>query len=104
MLRARIANWSIDCDDIPYAIILVNPNKILFDASLRNTVNNHELMFTIWYIDNFVQVLNDDNCSDVPNVFIDESTGIVCYRTDCGEVVCEGLDEGPHFYPPSRSK
>ncbi|GAB2268912.1 hypothetical protein Dimus_003852 [Dionaea muscipula] len=30
----------------------------------------------------------------------DRSKGIVCYRDDSGEIVCEGLDEGPHFHHP----
>ena len=51
-----------------------------------------------------VQVIYGDHRDDLLNVFIDESTGIVCYRTEHGEVVCEGIDEGPHFYPPSGSK
>lgn len=39
----------------------------------------------------------------VLRVFSDDAKGIVCYRSKTGEVVCEGLDEGPHFYPPSGS-
>ncbi|KAJ7566849.1 hypothetical protein O6H91_02G121100 [Diphasiastrum complanatum] len=35
-------------------------------------------------------------------VFRDESKGIVCYRTPTGEITCEGIDEGPHFHPPSQ--
>ncbi|KAI5061397.1 hypothetical protein GOP47_0023902 [Adiantum capillus-veneris] len=34
-------------------------------------------------------------------VFADDTKGIVCYRTESGEIVCEGMDEGPQFYPPS---
>ncbi|GAB2222181.1 hypothetical protein Droror1_Dr00013384 [Drosera rotundifolia] len=30
-------------------------------------------------------------------VFEDRSEGIVCYRDDRGEIVCEGMDEGPRF-------
>ncbi|MCO5588851.1 hypothetical protein L7F22_042811 [Adiantum nelumboides] len=33
-------------------------------------------------------------------VFADDTKGIVCYQTESGEVVCEGMDEGPQFYPP----
>lgn len=36
-------------------------------------------------------------------VFADDTKGIVCYRTESGEIVCEGMDEGPHFYPPCGS-
>ncbi|GAB4841912.1 hypothetical protein Ancab_011868 [Ancistrocladus abbreviatus] len=31
-------------------------------------------------------------------VFEDHSKGIVCYKDDKGEIVCEGLDEGPRFH------
>ncbi|XP_055820249.1 uncharacterized protein LOC129889114 [Solanum dulcamara] len=40
-------------------------------------------------------------------VFEDKSTGIVCYRDENGEIICEGYDEGPRFYhqlPKSPSK
>ncbi|XP_055827756.1 uncharacterized protein LOC129895979 [Solanum dulcamara] len=30
-------------------------------------------------------------------VFEDESTGIVCYRDENGEITCEGYDEGPRY-------
>lgn len=32
-------------------------------------------------------------------VFKDESTGVVCYYDENGDVTCEGWDEGPHFQP-----
>lgn len=32
-------------------------------------------------------------------VFEDHSNGIVCYKDDNGEIICEGFDEGPRFYP-----
>ncbi|GKU92760.1 hypothetical protein SLEP1_g6446 [Rubroshorea leprosula] len=31
-------------------------------------------------------------------VFEDRSEGIVCYRDESGEIVCEGYDEGPRFH------
>lgn len=46
------------------------------------------------------KVLLDDAALQV---FSDDVKGILCYRSETGEVVCEGLDEGPHFYPPSGS-
>ncbi|KAH0691878.1 hypothetical protein KY289_019236 [Solanum tuberosum] len=30
-------------------------------------------------------------------IFEDESTGIVCYRDENGEITCEGYDEGPRY-------
>ncbi|KAI5061966.1 hypothetical protein GOP47_0022505 [Adiantum capillus-veneris] len=39
------------------------------------------------------------DCGDVFKIFADDSTGVVCYKNELGEMVCEGLDEGPHFYP-----
>ncbi|KAI3521311.1 hypothetical protein L2E82_16396 [Cichorium intybus] len=30
-------------------------------------------------------------------VFEDKSSGIVCYKDDKGEVICEGYDEGPRL-------
>ena len=32
-------------------------------------------------------------------VFEDKSNGIICYRDDSGEIICEGYDdeEGPRF-------
>lgn len=30
-------------------------------------------------------------------VFEDESNGIVCYSNENGEIICEGIDEGPRF-------
>eukprot|EP00243_Klebsormidium_subtile_P003406 TRINITY_DN16793_c0_g1_i1.p1 TRINITY_DN16793_c0_g1~~TRINITY_DN16793_c0_g1_i1.p1 ORF type:complete len:200 (+),score=29.16 TRINITY_DN16793_c0_g1_i1:130-729(+) len=30
-------------------------------------------------------------------VFHDEDKGITCYETPLGEIVCEGIDDGPHF-------
>ncbi|MCD7472586.1 hypothetical protein HAX54_013859 [Datura stramonium] len=40
-------------------------------------------------------------------VYEDESTGVVCYRDENGEITCEGYDEGPRFchqLPKSPSK
>ena len=34
-------------------------------------------------------------------VFSEDKEGIICYQTKTGEIVCEGMDEGPHFYPAS---
>ncbi|KAL7100310.1 hypothetical protein ACP275_09G138700 [Erythranthe tilingii] len=31
-------------------------------------------------------------------VFEDRSAGIVCYKDENGEIVCEGYDEGPRFH------
>ncbi|KAH7546995.1 uncharacterized protein LOC107434348 [Ziziphus jujuba] len=31
-------------------------------------------------------------------VFEDRSEGIICYRDDSGEIVCEGIDEGPRYH------
>ncbi|XP_039157422.1 uncharacterized protein LOC104419525 isoform X2 [Eucalyptus grandis] len=36
--------------------------------------------------------------SPVP-VFEDRAEGIICYRDENGEIICEGLDEGPRFQP-----
>ncbi|KAK9030987.1 hypothetical protein V6N11_032385 [Hibiscus sabdariffa] len=30
-------------------------------------------------------------------VFEDQSKGLICYRDENGEMVCEGYDEGPRF-------
>ncbi|BBN09940.1 hypothetical protein MPTK1_4g23890 [Marchantia polymorpha subsp. ruderalis] len=30
--------------------------------------------------------------------------GIVCHRTETGEITCEGFDEGPHFHPIARAQ
>ncbi|KAF8011268.1 hypothetical protein BT93_J1776 [Corymbia citriodora subsp. variegata] len=30
-------------------------------------------------------------------VFVDQCEGIVCYRDESGEIICEGYDEGPRF-------
>ncbi|CAK9144679.1 unnamed protein product [Ilex paraguariensis] len=30
-------------------------------------------------------------------VYEDQSEGIICYKDDSGEIVCEGYDEGPHL-------
>lgn len=32
-------------------------------------------------------------------VFEDNSTGIICYKDDRGEIICEGFDEGPRLHP-----
>ncbi|CAI9280876.1 unnamed protein product [Lactuca saligna] len=37
-------------------------------------------------------------------VFEDKSSGIVCYRDDKGEVICEGYDEGPRLPQPLFSR
>ncbi|KAH6558468.1 hypothetical protein KP509_1Z062200 [Ceratopteris richardii] len=44
--------------------------------------------------------LKSDEDDAATKVFADDTKGIVCYRTEAGEVVCEGMDEGPQFYPP----
>lgn len=31
-------------------------------------------------------------------VFEDRSEGIICYRDDSGEIICEGIDEGPRYH------
>ncbi|KAF2300894.1 hypothetical protein GH714_018068 [Hevea brasiliensis] len=31
-------------------------------------------------------------------VFENQSEGIICYRDDSGEIICEGFDEGPRFH------
>ncbi|XP_002265894.1 uncharacterized protein LOC117922777 [Vitis riparia] len=37
-------------------------------------------------------------------VFEDQSKGIVCYRDDKGEIVCEGYDEGPRLHHELQRK
>ncbi|XP_077239947.1 uncharacterized protein LOC143880857 isoform X2 [Tasmannia lanceolata] len=37
----------------------------------------------------------------INKIFEDQSRGIICYRDDCGEVICEGYDEGPRFCKPA---
>ncbi|KAF8027475.1 hypothetical protein BT93_E0395 [Corymbia citriodora subsp. variegata] len=32
-------------------------------------------------------------------VYEDRAEGIICYRDENGEIICEGLDEGPRFQP-----
>ncbi|KNA25951.1 hypothetical protein SOVF_001960 [Spinacia oleracea] len=32
-------------------------------------------------------------------VFEDHSAGIICYKNDRGEIICEGFDEGPRLQP-----
>ncbi|KAL9228475.1 hypothetical protein vseg_004054 [Gypsophila vaccaria] len=39
-------------------------------------------------------------CSVQNQVFEDHATGIICYKDDNGEIVCEGLDEGPRLLQP----
>ncbi|KAB2065264.1 hypothetical protein ES319_A09G079100v1 [Gossypium barbadense] len=34
-------------------------------------------------------------------VFEDKALGVICYRDDNGEIVCEGYDEGPRFISPT---
>ncbi|XP_073148427.1 uncharacterized protein [Henckelia pumila] len=42
--------------------------------------------------------------SSVKNkVFEDRSAGVVCYEDENGEIICEGVDEGPRFQPQSIS-
>lgn len=36
-------------------------------------------------------------------VFEDHSTGTVCYKDETGEIICEGLDEGPRLVPQHQS-
>ncbi|KAI9397746.1 hypothetical protein POPTR_003G072400v4 [Populus trichocarpa] len=36
-------------------------------------------------------------------VFENQAEGIVCYRDDSGEIICEGFDEGPRFHQPLPS-
>ncbi|KAG6493496.1 hypothetical protein ZIOFF_048483 [Zingiber officinale] len=33
-------------------------------------------------------------------VYEDQETGVICFRDDKGEIVCEGFDEGPRFDQP----
>ncbi|XP_010033656.2 uncharacterized protein LOC104422895 isoform X1 [Eucalyptus grandis] len=35
--------------------------------------------------------------NQVHTVFEDQCEGIVCYRDESGEIICEGYDEGPRF-------
>ncbi|XP_020416661.1 uncharacterized protein LOC18784417 isoform X3 [Prunus persica] len=37
-------------------------------------------------------------CSLREEVFEDRSNGIICYKDDRGEIICEGFDEGPRYY------
>ncbi|CAN6478434.1 unnamed protein product [Victoria cruziana] len=37
-------------------------------------------------------------------IYEDHETGIVCYRGDDGELICEGLDEGPRYEPSATKK
>lgn len=37
-------------------------------------------------------------------VYQDASRGIVCYRNEYGELVCEGYDEGPHLRRTQEQK
>eukprot|EP00249_Psilotum_nudum_P012654 c23902_g1_i1 orf=200-679(+) len=43
-----------------------------------------------------------DQMGNAAKIFSDESKGIVCYRSESGEVTCEGFDEGPHFHPSAQ--
>ncbi|GAQ82264.1 hypothetical protein KFL_001050270 [Klebsormidium nitens] len=52
------------------------------DPSTVNPTGLHETML--------------DNVS-ASEVFHDEDKGITCYETPLGEIVCEGIDDGPHF-------
>ncbi|XP_076889372.1 uncharacterized protein LOC143540113 [Bidens hawaiensis] len=36
-------------------------------------------------------------------VFEDESSGLVCYKDEKGEIICEGYDEGPRLHQQSLS-
>ncbi|KAK6118734.1 hypothetical protein DH2020_047539 [Rehmannia glutinosa] len=37
-------------------------------------------------------------CDPKNKVFEDRSAGIVCYKDENGEIICEGYDEGPRFH------
>ncbi|OVA05250.1 hypothetical protein BVC80_8257g5 [Macleaya cordata] len=37
-------------------------------------------------------------------VFEDHSRGIVCYKDENGEIICEGYDEGPRFHQQDSRK
>ncbi|MQL80206.1 hypothetical protein Taro_012656 [Colocasia esculenta] len=39
----------------------------------------------------------------VNKVFEDQALGIVCYKDEHGEVICEGYDEGPRHNTPQAS-
>ncbi|KAK9726840.1 hypothetical protein RND81_05G240900 [Saponaria officinalis] len=39
-------------------------------------------------------------CSVRNQVFEDHATGIICYKDDTGEIICEGFDEGPRLLQP----
>ncbi|KAI6700325.1 hypothetical protein NL676_014649 [Syzygium grande] len=38
------------------------------------------------------------SCLNNP-VFEDRAEGILCYRDENGEIICEGFDEGPRYQP-----
>ncbi|KAL6285291.1 hypothetical protein ACE6H2_009681 [Prunus campanulata] len=43
-------------------------------------------------------------CSLREEVFEDRSNGIICYKDDRGEIICEGFDEGPRYYHPQNPR
>nr|CAB3447913.1 unnamed protein product [Digitaria exilis] len=38
-----------------------------------------------------------NSARSIKTVFEDQVRGVVCYRDDRGEVICEGYDEGPRL-------
>ncbi|KAG6549193.1 hypothetical protein Mapa_009179 [Marchantia paleacea] len=46
-------------------------------------------------VDRSVETDEEERCAE---------QGIVCHRTETGEITCEGFDEGPHFHPIARAQ
>ncbi|EES05909.1 hypothetical protein BDA96_04G344000 [Sorghum bicolor] len=40
---------------------------------------------------------SSSSARSIKTVFEDQVRGVVCYRDDSGEVICEGFDEGPRL-------
>ncbi|PIN06717.1 hypothetical protein CDL12_20729 [Handroanthus impetiginosus] len=73
-----------------------SPTVTLSHGSAKGPRNNRLVMCSNNHISVNLQIRSYDNYKN-KLVFEDKSAGIVCYKDENGEIICEGYDEGPRF-------
>ncbi|XP_073063708.1 uncharacterized protein [Primulina eburnea] len=83
---------------IRYTSLFSSPILSLKYASIKVPITNSRVAMSANRTTHFS--VKAQSRSSVKNmVFEDQSAGVVCYKDENGEIICEGFDEGPRFQP-----
>ncbi|XP_016574652.1 uncharacterized protein LOC107872489 isoform X2 [Capsicum annuum] len=92
MINSLSAAFLITKSSSTARTIRLPPHRLLVLATSHDNISINNSTTTI------TNPLIGSTSKNKPNkVFEDKSTGVVCYRDENGEIICEGYDEGPRF-------